>query len=101
MATRIPPRYVPTLTEVVRSPAPIVTSPPAGADEEQWVRKIMQRVELTLDRRLREAVAAVIVEQTRNLAPLLREEVEGVVREAVAQALADEVEAARRNSGKS
>jgi len=101
MATRTPPRYVPTLTEVVRSPTPIVTSAPVAADEEQWVRKIMQRVELTLDRRLREAVAAVIVEQTRNLAPLLREEVEGVVREAVAQALADELAAARRGSGKS
>ena len=99
MATRTPPRYVPTLTEVVRSPAPIVTTAPAGLDEEQWVRRIMQRVELTLDRRLREAVAAVIVEQTRNLGPLLREEVEGVVREAVSQALADEL--AARSHGKS
>ena len=37
-----------------------------------------------------------IVDQTRNLGPLLREEVEAVVREAVAQALADEMAAASR-----
>lgn len=100
MATRTPPRYVPTLTEVVRSPVPSVASPAAGPDQEQWVRRIMQRVELTLDRRLREAVAAVIVEQTRNLGPLLREEVEAVVREAVAQALSDELAASQRAGGK-
>jgi hypothetical protein len=100
MATRTPPRYVPTLTEVVHAPAPIVTAAAPTPDEEQWVRRIMQRVELTLDRRLREAVAAVIVEQTRNLAPLLREEVEAVVRESVAQALAEELAAARRGSGR-
>ena len=96
--TRVPPRFVPTLTEVVH--APPVGLPPAsapGRSEEQWVRRIMQRVDLTLDRRMREAVASVIVEQTRNLAPLLRDELEAVVREAVAQALAEELAAARRN----
>lgn len=97
MATgRNPPRFVPTLTEVVHAP-PAATPPPLGVHgitEEQWVHRIMQRVDLTLDRRLREAVATVIVDQTRNLAPLLREQVEAVVREAVADALADEMNAA-------
>lgn len=101
MATRTPPRYVPTLTEVVRAPTPTAGVAPLPAiDQEQWVRRIMQRVELTLDRRLREAVAAVIVEQTRNLGPLLREEVEAVVREAVAQAMSDELAASQRSAGK-
>jgi hypothetical protein len=98
---RNPPRFVPTLTEVVHAPPMATPAPmPMGAQglqgmtEEQWVHRIMQRVDLALDRRLREAVAAVIVDQTRNLAPLLRAEVEAVVREAVADALADEMNAA-------
>lgn len=101
MATRSPPRFVPTLTEVVHAPPVATPAPPApgslqGMTEEQWVHRIMQRVDVALDRRLREAVATVIVDQTRNLGPLLREEVEAVVREAVAQALADEMAAASR-----
>ena len=51
MATRTPPRYVPTLTEVVRAPEAMPSAAHAPTlDEEQWVRRIMQRVELTLDR---------------------------------------------------
>jgi hypothetical protein len=96
--TRHPPRFVPTLTEVVHAP-PVATPAPhagpmQGLTDEQWVTRIMQRVDLTLDRRLCGAVATVIVDQTRNLAPLLREQVESVVREAVAQALSDEIQAA-------
>ena len=100
MATRTPPRFVPTLTEVVHGPSGAAPAPVAasafGMTEEQWVHRIMQRVDLTLDRRLREAVATVIVDQTRNLAPLLREQVESVVREAVTEALAEEMNAASR-----
>jgi hypothetical protein len=98
VATRNPPRFVPTLTEVVHAPPsatpPPVAGPVQGLTEEQWVQRIMQRIDMTLDRRLREAVATVIVDQTRNLAPLLREQVESVVREAVAQALTDEMQSA-------
>ena len=47
----------------------------------------------TLERRLREAIAATVLEQTRSIAPLLREEIEEVVRETVAQAFADELAA--------
>jgi hypothetical protein len=98
--TRVPPRFVPTLTEVVQAPLVAAPAAPAGGrSDEQWVRRIMERVDLTLDRRLREAVAAVIVEQTRNLGPMLRDELEAVVREAVAQAMADEL-AAARDSGR-
>lgn len=82
-----PPRFVPTLTEVVRPAAAGVGT----VSEEQLVHRILQRVDLSLDRRLREAVASVVLEQTRDLGPLLRAEIELVVREAVAQAVADEV----------
>lgn len=102
MAGRVPPRYVPTLTEVVH-PAPAAPAHGADADkalaaapapalsEEQIVHRIMQRVDLTLDRRLREAIAATVLEQTRLLGPLLREEIEAAVRQTVSQALAEEL----------
>ena len=53
----------------------------------------MQRVDLALERRLREAIAAAVIEQTRTLGPLLREEIELVVRETVSQAFAEQLEA--------
>ncbi|HEY0886688.1 MAG TPA: hypothetical protein VGE20_15465 [Ramlibacter sp.] len=88
---RPPPRYVPTLTEVVQPPASL-GSEPAGAAEatalaqEDVVRRVLQRVDAMLERRLRERVAAVVMEQTQALAPLLRDEIEASVRQAVAEA---------------
>ena len=124
---KTPPRFVPTLTDVVhvpgdgrppmaaqaapvqpqaQAPAPQQAPPPApslqdGASgglprdfEEYVVHRVMQRVDVALDQRLREAIAQVVQEQTRFLVPRLRDEVESVVRhavyEAVAQELADE-----------
>ena len=61
MAARQPPRFVPTLTEVVApSVAGAAGSARAGAmlAEEQLVHRIMQRIDLTLERRLREAAWA-------------------------------------------
>jgi len=95
MASRTPPRYVPTLTEVVKA-SPAVSFATAGLSEEQLIHRVMQRVDLSLERRLREAVAAAVLEQTRSLGPLLRDEIESVVRETVAQAFADEAIAAQR-----
>ena len=100
MATRQPPRFVPTLTEVVHSgPAPLAPAPPVGAQPlvpEQLAQRVLQRVDLTLDRRVREAIAAVVLEQTHLLAPLLRERLEAVVRDVVAQAVAEEMRARQR-----
>ena len=96
MSGRTPPRFVPTLTEVVRKPQfPSGAGLPAGLSEEQLVHRIMQRVELTLERRLREAIATTVLQQTQMLGPLLREEIELVVRASVEQALADELTATR------
>ena len=131
MPPKTPPRFVPTLTDVVHVPdtarpaghiletaapsvvpqpvaaAPEVLSnlapgpvPGAGATaasslpegmEEYVVHRIMQRVDLVLDQRLREAIALVVQEQTRSMVPRLREEVESVVRHAVYEAVADEL----------
>ena len=100
MASRTPPRFVPTLTEVVQSgaaqPGP-AASP--GFSQEQLVRRVLQRVDLTLDRRLREAIGTVILEQTNALAPLLRERLDTVVRQVVAEALAEELQERQRGQG--
>ena len=91
MAGRTPPRFVPTLTEVVK---PSVEPRRIGETElsqDQLIMRVMQRVDLALERKLREAIAATVLEQTRTIAPLLREEIEAVVRETVSQAFADEL----------
>lgn len=63
---------------------------PEGA-EEYMVHRVMQRVDVVLDHRLREAIATVVQEQTRSVLPRLREEIESVVRQAVYEAVADEL----------
>ncbi|MBO9676810.1 MAG: hypothetical protein J7556_01170 [Acidovorax sp.] len=118
---KTPPRFVPTLTDVVHDggapvvrttlasamqkagvapPAPL-PSPPSAAPqparrlpddiEEQLIHRVMQRVDVVLDLRLREAIATVVQEQTRSIVPRLREEVESVVRDAVYEAVAQEL----------
>ena len=91
MSNRTPPRYVPTLTEVVKSKVGPQSAAPASLLQEQLVGRVMQRVDLTLERRLREAIASTVLEQTRSITPLLRDEIESVVRQTVSQAFADEL----------
>jgi len=93
MAARTPPRYVPTLTEVVAPSSQAQAGAAAPFSEEQLVHRVLQRVDLTLERRLREAIATTVLEHTRSLAPMLREEIEAVVRHSVTQALAEELSA--------
>ena len=101
----IPPRFVPTLTEVVQPPdllpdRPLIvreslTSVIATVDslqlENQLVHRVLQRLDLILERRLREAVGQLVLEHTETLAPQLRVEIESVVRQSVSQAVAQEV----------
>ena len=91
MANRKPPRYVPTLTEVVGPSGEPKPAAGAGISQEQIIQRVMQRIELTLERRLREAIAATVLEQTRSIAPMLREEIESVVRETVSEAFEQEL----------
>ena len=114
-STSVPPRFVPTLTDVVHpvdhfnrnntnnnpiyQPLPHrnVQQNPVQL-EDQIVHRVMQRVDLVLERRLREAVAQVILSQTQTLGPRLREEIELVVRESVSQAVAHELPQGRQES---
>lgn len=104
---RTPPRFVPTLTEIVpalpvHAPAALqqpAEPPPADparilaaeALEDQIIHRVMQRVDLSLERRLQEAVSAMVLVQTQSLVPRLREEIEFVVRQSVSDAVADEL----------
>ena len=101
---QIPPRFVPTLTDVVAPTSvsglfsPAQSRQPIGQDggldskfEDQLVHRVMQRVDLVLERRLREAVGQLILTHTQALGPRLREEIELVVRESVSQAVAQEL----------
>ncbi|RUP23767.1 MAG: hypothetical protein EKK45_28210 [Curvibacter sp.] len=94
---RVPPRFVPTLTEVVQVTAPAAPTPAfdALAFEEQLVHRVMQRVDALLEQRVQQAVAHVIEEQTRSLLPRLREELDSVVRGSVSEALAQELASPR------
>ena len=93
----IPPRFIPTLTEVVPPdvfPDLMVNAvkPTSRTDlEAQIVNRVMQRVELVFERRLREAVGQLILTHTQTLSLRLREEIESVVRESVSQAIAQEI----------
>ena len=98
MATTRPPRFVPTLTEVVHAAPPMKAASPPAVSADQIAQRVLQRLELSLDRRVREAIATVILEQTNNLAPLLRERLDAVVRQAVAQAVSEELGARQRGA---
>lgn len=91
-----PPRFVPTLTEIVR-PGPSPQTPPTAEtavsvddDHEAMIQRILQRVDLVLEARLGDTVRELVLAQTQALTPMLRGEIERLVRESVSQAFAQE-----------
>ncbi|MDA8453272.1 hypothetical protein M4R22_00715 [Acidovorax sp. GBBC 3334] len=83
----VPPPAAPAPT----GPAMAVAPADFSGIEEVVIHRIIQRVDVVLDQRLREAIATVVQEQTRSMVPRLREEVESVVRHAVYEAVAEEL----------
>lgn len=85
------PRFLPTLTEIVRPASLDRTAVPATPDLEETVWFVMQRVDMLIERRLREEadvmLRTVVNEQIQTLSARLRQELEGVVRQAVSEAL--------------
>jgi len=85
------PRFLPTLTEIVHPTNQTKTSVAATPDLEETVWFVMQRVDLLLERRLREEVDAMLrtmlTEQLKTLSASLRQELEPVVRQAVSDAM--------------
>lgn len=68
-----------------------MSSTPYNLLEEQIVNRVMQRVDIVLERRLREAVGQLILTHTQALGLRLQEEIESVVQESVSQAMAQEL----------
>lgn len=95
---KAPPRFVPTLTEVVHSaPLPEAGEAEAGsassarsASEDVMVRRVLRRLDTILEQRVHEAVATLVLAHTHMLAERLREEIAEVVRQCVSQAFAEE-----------
>ena len=114
---RTPPRFVPTLTTVLDIPAeptsaePIdalapqpdpasaVALPPAAqltqaeivSLEEQLLHRVLQRVDLSLEERLSDAVSAAVQQQLDDMVPRLRGEIEAVLRALVIESMAAEL----------
>lgn len=63
----------------------------SAVSEEDLVHRLMQRVDLVLEQRLREAIAQVVQEQTHSMELRLRQEVETVVRQSVYEAMESEL----------
>ncbi len=59
--------------------------------EEYLVHRLMQRVDLVLEHKLKEAIAQIVEAQTRSMVLRLREEVETVVRQSVYEAVEAEL----------
>ncbi|MDP9901813.1 hypothetical protein [Variovorax ginsengisoli] len=92
---RRPPSFVPTLTDVV---APGMSSTAArdpngeGPElEELVVQRVMERVALTLEDQLSDAVSAAVQLHLDAMSAQLRVEIEGVVRRLTTDALAREL----------
>ena len=94
----VPPRFVPTLTEVVHaaslSAAGVVEDNEASVacsrPEDVMVQAVLQRLELILERRVQEAVAQLVLDHTRTFEVCLREEIAQVVRQCVLRAIKEE-----------
>jgi hypothetical protein len=121
MNPRTPPRFVPTLTTVLEPappveafeapPAPVATqasvtepsqamalSPEAKLSEaeafrleEQLLHRVLQRVDLSLEERVSDAVSAAVQQHLDTMIPGLRHEIEAVLRALVSEALAREL----------
>lgn len=85
-------RFLPTLTEVVNPPVTRSVPTDASLQHEHIVDRVMQRLDLSLESRLREALGTLVLEQLQVMEPRLRQEIEFVVRQAVAETVAVELD---------
>jgi len=120
-APRTPPRFVPTLTTVLEPAPPdaaaesptasvaaqatvtepsqaVALSPEAKLSEaeafrleEQLLHRVLQRVDLSLEERVSDAVSAAVQLHLDTMIPALRREIEAVLRALVSEALAREL----------
>lgn len=80
------PRFVPTLTEVVRHG---VAQPTPPLDHERLVEQVLQVVKPRLEQQLRQSLRVLIDEQIRQASPQWRSDIETTVESVVTRALAE------------
>jgi hypothetical protein len=116
---RTPPRFVPTLTTVLDLPAAPASAEPAPQPpapeaieaaqaialgpleqlseseafrlEEQLLHRVLQRVDLSLEERVSDAVSGAVQVHLDSMIPALRKEIESVLRALVSEALSHEL----------
>lgn len=86
------PRFLPTLTEVVQPPVVMQAPAEPSFPNEELIERVMRRLDVSLESRLREALDTRILEQLKAMEPRLRQEIGFVVRQAVAEAVAAELD---------
>lgn len=82
-APKPPPRFVPTLTEVVRKTAGKREAKRIDYEAEGLVQRVLKEVELSMEQRLGAAIDQMVLEQLETLRPLLKRDLETLVRHAV------------------
>ena len=86
--TRNLPRFLPTLTEVVCAPAGTVHPIGAAAtNPEQIVQRVLQRLDGRLKASIQAAIQDMVREQMLVLEPIVMQEIEFAVRQAVRNSL--------------
>ena len=101
--SRSVPRFLPTLTEVVHAPVRAraapgnAMAPQTDADQVAIAEIVRVQVEAEMEGLFRDAVTSAMLEQVDVIAARLREEIEPVLRQAVAEMVANEIAARRHN----
>ena len=91
------PRFLPTLTEIVHPPAGAAPVPAAAlplVDADAILERVRTDVDLVLQTHLEATVANAMLDQVAVIVARIREEIEPMVRQAVAEAVAAELDAA-------
>jgi len=99
-ATRSVPRFLPTLTEVVHpSQATVVVEEPLPPviDPQAILERVRTDVDLVLQTHLEATVANAMLDQVAVIVARIREEIEPMVRQAVADAVAAELDSANQS----
>lgn len=91
------PRFLPTLTEVVHAPAGMPMQQASSHTTEQIIQRVMQRLDVSLESRVRQTIDTIVLEQLETLETRLREEIQQVLREVVTEAVTLQLEAAKRD----
>lgn len=84
-AAKLPPRFLPTLTEVVHPLTPRVPE----FDSDALVARLLQRVTPVMEEQLMVTLKSLMQEQLELMSSRMHIEVEAAVRKAVEQALAE------------